>query len=346
VQQVKQAEPAAASPPGEPELPTEEKADQATGEIEVTRPPEEETGTWPSGWGWPYGENPQAYGWPTPYGGMQPYGGVSGGSPPWYPPYPMFGCPYPYLGMYFWPYMMPYFMPPYAMFSPPYSPPAQIPYAPHPAQPQPYVGVVHKKKTRPLYVVLLILGLLIVVGGAVAAFLLLTGNTSATYRLGDGSVTGADIDFRDMVVKQNGGMLTLTGSYDNNTKNEGEVIVTIQAISKGGEQLISFNVPVAPGTGKSFSQQKSAGSIKLSGATLSSLEYEGSTETTPSGESYPWSSTPQQSTPTYNGTEPTYPSTVPENSQTYRELNPSGSSPIPQDFFQTTPEISLPLPIY
>jgi hypothetical protein len=153
-----------------------------------------------------------------------------------------------------------------------------------------------------------------------------------------------------MVLKQNGDMLALTGTYDNNTKNEGKVIVTIQAISKGSEQLLSFNVPVVPGTGKTFSQQKSSSSVKLSGATLSSLVYEGSTETSPSDGSYPWSSTPQttpqQSTPSNTGTQPTYPFSLPDSSTPYDELNPYESLPIPQEFFETTPQTSLPIPIY
>jgi hypothetical protein len=244
------------------------------------------------------------------------------------------------MGMYFWPYWMPYFMPPYAMMPYPYGLPAQAPYPAYAAQQQPYPGGARRRKTRPLYVVLIIIGLLIVAGGAVAAILLLTGKTSATYRLGDGSVTGADIEFREMVLKQNGGTLVLTGTYDNNTKNEGKVIVTIQAISKGSEQLLSFNVPVVPGTGKTFSQQKPSSSVKLSGATLSSLVYEGSTETSPSNNSYPWSSTPQQSTPSQTGSQPSYPFSLPNSS------SPDESLPIPEDYFQTSPEISVPIQIY
>jgi hypothetical protein len=254
------------------------------------------------------------------------------------------------MGMYFWPYWMPYFMPPYAMMPYPYGLPAQAPYPTYPAQQQPYpayaaqqqpyVGGARRRRTRPLYVVLIIIGLLIVAGGAVAAVLLLTGKTSATYRLGDGSVTGADIEFREMVLKQNGNTLVLTGTYDNNTKNKGTVVVTIQGISKGSEQLLSFNVPVVAGTGKTFSQQKPSSSVKLSGATLSSLVYEGSTETSPSDNSYPWSSTPQQSTPSQTGSQPSYPSSLPNISSPYESL------PIPQDFFQTSPQISVPVQIY
>jgi hypothetical protein len=183
----------------------------------------------------------------------------------------------------------------------------------------------------------------------VAAVLLLTGKTNATYRLGNGSVSGADIEFREMVLKQNGGMLLLTGTYDNNTKKEGKVAVTVQAISKGSEQLLTFNVPVEPGKGKTFRQQKSSNSVKLSGATLSSLEYVGGTETDTGQDSYPWSSTPQttpqQSTPTED-TQSTYPSSVPDVSTPSEELNPQQSLPIPQELFETSPEVSVPVPIY
>ncbi len=264
------------------------------------------------------------------------------------------------MGMYLWPYWMPYFMPPYSMMPYPYGLPAQPPvpaypvqqqpYAAYPVQQQPYPGEARRKRTRPLYIVLIIIGLLVVIGGAAAAVLLLTGNTSATYRLGDRSVTGADIEFREMVLKQNGNMLVLTGTYDNNTKNEGKVVVTIQGISKGSEQLLSFNVPVVPGTGKTFSKQNSSSSVKLSGATLSSLVYQSSTGTSPSNSSYPWSSTPQttpqESTPSQTTTEPTYPYSLPESSTPSGELTPNESSPLPEDFFQTTPEISMPIPVY
>ena len=332
----------------------EEKAGQATREIGAPETTEGETGTWPESGRWPYSDA-QAYGWP-PYGGMQAYGGTQGGYPPWYPPHPVLGYPSPFMGMYFWPYWMPYFMPPYSMMPYPYGLPAQTPYPTYPAQQQPYpaytaqqqpyVGGARRRRTRPLYVVLIIIGLLIVAGGAVAAVLLLTGKTSATYRLGDGSVTGADIEFREMVLKQNGGTLVLTGTYDNNTKNKGTVVVTIQGISKGSEQLLSFNVPVVAGTGKTFSQQKPSSSVKLSGATLSSLVYKGSTETSPSDNSYPWSSTPQQSTPSQTGSQPSYPSSLPNSSSTNDELNPYESLPIPEDYFQTSPQISLPVQIY
>jgi hypothetical protein len=253
------------------------------------------------------------------------------------------------MGMYFWPYMMPFFMPPYAMMPYPCGLQAQMPQPGYPAQQHPYTGVAPKKKTRPLYAVLIILGLLIVVGGAVAAFLLLTGKTSATYRLGDGSVTGADMEFREMVLKQNGNTLVLTGTYDNNTKKKGEVVVTIQAISKGGEQLLSFNVPVVSGTNKTFSQQKTSSTLKLSGATLSSLVYESGTETTPSEDTYPWSSTPQttpkQSTPS-DGSQYSLPSSLPDSSSSNDGTNPYQSLPIPEEYFNTTPQTNQSLPIY
>jgi hypothetical protein len=137
----------------------------------------------------------------------------------------------------------------------------------------------------------------------VAAAILLTGKTNATFRIGDGTVVGADVEFRDMVLRQDGDILILSGTYDNNTKNEGEVFVTVQAISKGQEQLVSFTVPVEAGKGKSFTQQKAAGSIKLSGATLSSLVFKGGGGSNSGNNStYPWdqqSAPNQQSAPSY-----------------------------------------------
>lgn len=132
---------------------------------------------------------------------------------------------------------------------------------------------------RGLYIALIIIGSLVVIGGGVAAAILLTGNSNATFRLGDGQVTGADIEFNDMVLSQVEEMLLLAGTYDNGTKYEGDVIVTVQVVSEGREQLVSFTVPVEPGTGEPFTEQKPAGSIKLGGATLSSLVFKVSADT-------------------------------------------------------------------
>jgi hypothetical protein len=282
------------------------------------------TGDWPDAWQWPYGQQP--YGW------QQAYSAPQVGCSPWYPPYPMYNYPSPFMGMYGWPYWMPYFMPPYPypMMPYPYGYGGQVPYpaaAPYPCEPYPPVpmpygayqgqqqapaGAARPRKTRPLYTALIIILLLILIGGGVAAAVLLTGSTSASYRLGDSSVTGADIEFRGMLLSQKGNVLTLSGTYDNNTKYEGEVVVTVQALTGGNEQPIIFTVPVVPGTGKSFSQQKSAESLKLSGATLSSLVYTGNTggssgtgSNSSGTSSYPFNQTsPSQSTSPSSGSYP------------------------------------------
>ncbi len=298
------------------------------------------TSNWPDSFQWPY-DAQQAYGWPQAYGdGAQP-----AGYSPWYPPYPMYGYPSPFMGMYGWPYWMPYFMPPYPypmMPYPygfggqtPYQAAAPYPYEPYPSVPVPYTaypgqqqanaGAARPKKARPLYTALVIIVLLMLIGGGVAAAVLLTGSTNASYRLGDSSVTGVDIEFRAMSIKQSGNVLTLSGTYDNNTKYEGEVIVTVQALTSGNEQPISFTVPVVPGTGKSFSKQKSAESLKLSGATLSSLVYTGSTGSSSSG-----SNSSGTSSYPYNQTSPSQ-STSPSNSYQYND-----------NLYQTSPQSNSP----
>jgi hypothetical protein len=224
---------------------------------------------------------------------------------PYCTPYYPYGFGWPYPGFGWWPYPPPYFSCPLPFMSYPGA------YGGYQAgQQYAFAAPAPRKRMRPLYIILIVIGALIIIGGGVAAAVLLTGNTNATFRIGDGEVTGADITFSDMVLKQEGETLTLTGSYDNNTKSEGDVIVTIQPISKSQEQLISFTVPVESGTNKSFTEQKPAGSIELSGATLSSLVFEyGSTLDSGNQDSYPYN---QGSQPSTQGTssQPTFPSDV------------------------------------
>lgn len=258
--------------------------------------PQPAFGAWPMPYN-PYGQYPQYTDYMSPYGfgfpPMSPYGA--------YGPYPSFGFfpPMPFFGGY----------PPYG---PPYMPPYPPPMggypgygapSPYPGQyPQAYPGAP-RKRIKTVYIVLIIVLSLLVVGGAVTAAVLLTGSGSSAFKLGDGSVTGTDIDFRGLLLTQKEGSLTLTGTYDNNTKREGDVFVTVQGITKGSEQLISFTVPVEPGKGKSFSQKKSS-SAKLTGATLGALIYKGSTDSSDTGtNTYPWDT----------GTTPTNPSTSPLN---------------------------------
>lgn len=216
---------------------------------------------------------------PGQYPGQQPY---AQGSAPWYQPYQPYGWLMPCPGAWWWPYPPPY--PPYIF------PPVMYPGMTQPLQAQGLypAGAPGRRRMRPLVIALIIIGVLLVVGGAVTVALLMTGNTSASYRLGDGRVMGADIDFREMTLKQEGETITLTGRYDNNSSYTGEVLVTIQAITGGQEQIMTFNVPVSTGTNRTFSQQKPAGSVKLKGATLSSLAFQGSSRfDTDRRDSYP-----------------------------------------------------------
>jgi len=123
-------------------------------------------------------------------------------------------------------------------------------------------------------IVILVIVLLLAAGGGVAAYLLLKGESKASFNLGDDSVTGVKIEFRDVTLSQKGKNLTLTGTYDNKSKSKGSVYVTVQAVSKSGEQSIIFTVPVVPGNGKRFTQEKTS-SIKLESASLGSLFFQG-----------------------------------------------------------------------
>jgi hypothetical protein len=172
---------------------------------------------------------------------------------------------------------------------------------------------------KTIYIVLIIIGVLLLIGGGVTAAVLLTGKGSSAFQLGDGSVTGADIEFKSLAIKQVGSAVTLTGTYDNNTKKEGNVYVTVQGASKGTEELLSFTVPVVPGKGKPVSEKKTS-TAKLSGATLGALIYQSTSSTTDSNDTstYPWD----------DGT-----TTTPGSTSTSPSNNSSSTSP-----FSTTPD--------
>ena len=180
-------------------------------------------------------------------------------------------------------------------------------------------------------IVILIVVLLLAAGGGVAAYLLLKGESKTSFKLGDGSVVGAKIEFHDLTLNQEGKALTLTGTYDNKSKSKGSVYVTVQAISKSAEQSISFTVPVVAGSGKRFTRKKTS-NIKLDSAALGSLFFQGTggfEESTNSsgtnGGAYPWETesggssttlTPESSSATnnndmYNDTLPESETTVP-----------------------------------
>ena len=234
--------------------------------------------------------------------------------------------PYPFPATYPMPYSpygsLPSFMPmypggPYAMqpgFPVPYPP---VPYAPYPMQqqyPMQQYATQPRPGLRPVYIVLIIIGVLLVIGGCVAAAILLTGDGTSSFKLGDGTVKGVDIEFRDVVITQEGNTLALTGTYDNNSKREGSVYVSVDVISEGSQQAVSFKVPVDANSGERFATAKDV-SFTISGATLESLTFQGSSSngdddssdsgttpkdsngsTTPTDEEYP--SPDSSSTPT------------------------------------------------
>ncbi len=202
--------------------------------------------------------------------------------------------------------------------------PYQNPQYSYGAMPGPYgAPAARRKRMRPLFIVLIILGVLIVVGGGVAAAILLSGSSNASFNLGDGSVVGSNIEFHNMVLKQQGDTLTLSGTYDNTGKYAGDVVVTVQAAEKGGqEQLLSFTVSVVSGSGKTFRQQKSAGSTKLSGATLSAIVASGSTQDNTGTNTFPFGteSSPGSSSTPSSSSSTEFPSSIPESSTPYESV--------------------------
>ena len=189
----------------------------------------------------------------------------------------------------------PSFMPmypggPYALqlcFPYPYPP---IPFTPYPMQPgypmQPYATSRPRAGMRPVYIVLIIIGVLLVIGGCVAAAILLTGQGGSSFKLGNGTVKGVDIEFRDITLTQEGNRLALTGTYDNGSKREGNVSVAVQVISNGSQQTLSFKVPVEPGSGERFATGKDV-SFTISGATLGSLVFQAEEGYEEDGTPYP-----------------------------------------------------------
>lgn len=258
------------------------------------------------------------YGFPP----MNPYGMFAGfPSYGFVPPMPWPG--YPPYGMPFYPPMQPPPVYPGGYGAAGYGAGAYAAQASYPSSPysQPYP--TQKRRMKTVYIVLIIVGVLLLIGGAVTAAILLTGNSNATFKLGDGSVTGADIEFTDLVLKQQGSSVTLTGKYDNNTKREGKVYLTVQAVSSGAEQLMSFTVPVTPGKGHSVSQKKTE-TAKLSQATLGALIYQGTSSTDSDdsdSDAYPWETTPDgNSTSPGNENKTTPFSTVPFSSPSSRTV--------------------------
>lgn len=244
-----------------------------------------------------------------PYGFFSPYAFM--------PPMPFFGGYSP-----FYPPFMPSYPPPMP-YSAPYAGAAPYP-SPYPS---PYAQAP-RGRMKTLYIVLIIIGVLLLIGGAVTAAVLLAGNGNSAFNLGDASVTGTDIDFKDMVLKQESGQLVLTGTYDNNTKRSGDVYVTIQTASGGTEGLISFTVPVVPGKGHSFTEKK-ASSAKISSATLGTLIYTSDSIDTDTS-TYPWDEGRTTTPSTSPRTVPeTVPETVPFDEYYEEETTPDGSMTSP-----------------
>ena len=296
--------------------------------------------TWPSSYGqqatpqfaqypyplapgvWPYPPQPFA----APYQPYQPY--------PGYPPHPFFGYPppCPLLSQYGYGQPYPNYPPQYAAaayqapsYGSPYTAPYQDAYSGYAP-----VAARGPRKTRSTGLIIGIVVLLLAIAGGVTAAFLLTSSGKASFNLGDGAVTGANIEFRGVTLTQDGSTLTLSGTYDNTAKREGEVTATVQALTGGAEQLIAFAIPVKPGTGVSFSKKK-AESVKLNGATLGPLLFSSSgsldetglddTSTYPSDENTDGTTTPkttpgtspsEQTSPGSTGTTyPGYPGTFP-----------------------------------
>jgi hypothetical protein len=149
----------------------------------------------------------------------------------------------------------------------------QYPVAAAPAQQA--ARAAPRRGHKGLWITLLVIFLLLLVAGAaVGAYFLLKDESNKSFKLGDATAVGADVEFRDMVLSKNGDVLTLSGKYDNNTESEGDAVITVQAIGGGGSSRVAFTVPVDTGTGRSFTEQSAIGPMKLSGATLGSIVFE------------------------------------------------------------------------
>ncbi len=241
---------------------------------------------------------PPFFGYPLYLIPVQPpcYGGLI----PWsytYLPY-VYPAPYPYHGY------SGYQQPAYGNFPPKgYWNPAGYP-APIPAQsaPQPghlpldtqrgmipsaFAGKNALRRRRSFWITMIVIFLLIIGGAAASWFVFFKGKGAKTFDLGNGTVVGADIEFKNMTLTQKGEILTLKGKYENNSRREGTVTVTLDVISSDGTgELLSFEIPVKSLTTRSFSKTRtrkvSIKSISIGALVLSSNS--GSRKY----ESYPW----------------------------------------------------------
>jgi len=199
-----------------------------------------------------------------------------------------------------------------------------MPYAPYPMQqqyPMQQYATQPRPGLRPVYIVLIIIGVLLVIGGCVAAAILLTGDSTSSFKLGDATVKGVDIEFRDMVITQEGSTLALTGTYDNNSNREGSVYVPVKVVTEGSQQTVSFTVPVDPNSGERFAKAKDV-SFTISGATLGSLTFQGSSSYDDDGDDS-WDSNGD-----YNGNDSNDSGSTPKDSNGFT-IPTDGESPSP-----------------
>jgi len=232
-----------------------------------------------------------------------PFGMPSPFWPPISPYYPGMTGPFPMMP-FGPPGMPPYGFPPqqmgpmggpYAGYGQPMQPPYGAPW-PQGAGPGPAPGQwpPRKKRHTGLIVTIVIIVVLLIAGGVTAA-ILLTRKTKSSFNLGSGSVIGANIEFTNLKLAQNGSALTLTGSYKNSSKKKGTCTLTIQGISGGTERMISFSIPIsAVSSTTSFTQRKTS-TVKLSGATLGPIVFNSSSSSNNSdsgSETSPWDSSP------------------------------------------------------
>lgn len=209
------------------------------------------------------------------------------------PPAGQFFQPYPYQFPYPYTPYQPYYPPPYPYYYyPPWQPFPQN-YYPHPYYPPGPIGYqwprTQARQTRRINawkVFLVAFVILIIIGGGVAGAIFLLSRKSASFNLGSETVTGEDIEFKNMRLTQKGNHITLTGTYDNNTNNAGKVLVIVQAQLDGTTEDLSYTISVEKKATKSFSKTLTSGR-KIKSAILSSLVFERSYSLDNEG-SYPW----------------------------------------------------------
>ncbi len=217
---------------------------------------------------------------------------------PW--PYPYF--PYVYPGAY--PHQYYYYV--YPQPAPRFL--TQQEYVGHPTNlpkqnyPQPYEQPIEPRqlfrpdtgqmkmpftRRKSFWIAMIVIFLLIFAGAAGFYFFYLKGKAARTFDLGNATVVGANIEFKDMTLTQKGDVLTLKGKYENDSKREGTVTVTLDATSPDGTgEILSFDIPVEGSSSQPFSKtitkKISIKSLSVGALILSS----GSSSDT--YQSYPW----------------------------------------------------------